>query len=214
MLLSRAYRKMRSVLLGVTSKRKTMLNENKIRLTTITIVILSLLLVGLKYLGIWLEGFMGMFLVLSAGIAGLILLALLLVRVVTLFKTRNKKLIISFATGIIAIFIVVFSPVEQLIDKLKSPVVLSGYCEHTVTAVSLILRLDKSFEYNAGAFLSKEMYYGDYGISGDTLTLNFINKHPENINNKLEFITNGLVEIGDTTSHRHFFKLTLNKLKE
>lgn len=191
-----------------------MTNEKKIRQTSTTILILSVALIGLKYLGFWLEGFAGMFLVLFAVLTGLVLLGLLGVRIVTIFKTKNIKFFIPFVIGTIAILIFVFSPFEKLKEKLKSPVVFSGYCEHTVTTVGLSLRQDKSFEYNAGAFLSKEIYYGNYNLSRDTLTLNFKNKQPENINNKLVFINNGLLEIGDTSTHRHFFKITLNKLKE
>ena len=173
-----------------------------------------MVLVALKYLGLWVEGFIGMFIVLFAGLTGMILLGLLVVRIVTIFKTRNKNLFIPFIIGIISILIVIFEPFENLKEKFKSPVVLSGYCEHTVTTVGLSLRQDKSFEYNAGAFLSKEIYSGNYNLSIDTLTLNFNNKQPKNINNKLVFINNGLQEIGDTTTHRHFFKITFNKLKE
>ncbi len=193
-------------------KQKTI--EKKIRQTSTTILILSFVLVGLKYFGLWLEGFTGMFLVLAAGLTGLILLGLLVIRLVTIFKNRNKKLFIPFVIGSIAILIVVFAPFEKLVEKLKSPIVLSGYCEHTVTTVGLSLRQDKSFEYNAGAFLSKEIYYGNYNLSRDTLTLDFKNKNPENIHNRLVFINNGLQEIGDTSTHRHFFKITLNELKE
>ncbi len=191
-----------------------MTNEKKIKQTSTTILILSLVLVALKYLGLWVEGFTGMIIVLFAGLTGMILLWLLIVRIVTIFKARNKNLFIPFIIGIIAIWIVIFEPFENLKEKYKSPVVLSGYCEHTVTTVGLSLRQDKSFEYNAGAFLSKEIYYGNYNLSRDTLILNFKNKQPVNITKKLVFINNGLQEIGDTSTHRHFFKITLNKLKE
>ncbi|MDP2234855.1 MAG: hypothetical protein Q8J88_00350 [Bacteroidales bacterium] len=191
-----------------------MTNEKKIKQTSTTILILSLVLVTLKYLGLWVEGFTGMIIVLFAGLTGMILLWLLVVRIVTIFKARNKNLFIPFIIGIIAIWIVIFEPFENLKEKYKSPVVLSGYCEHTVTTVGLSLRQDKSFEYNAGAFLSKEIYYGNYNLSRDTLILNFKNKQPVNITKKLVFINNGLQEIGDTSTHRHFFKITLNKLKE
>jgi hypothetical protein len=189
-----------------------MTTEKKIRQTSKTIFKLSLALIGLKYFGLWLEGFAGMFLVLFAALTGLILLGLLGVRIVTIFKIRNIKYFFPFVIGAIAIFIFVFSPFEKLIEKLKSPVVLSGYCEHTVTTVGLSLRQDKSFEYNAGAFMSKEMYYGNYQIIKDTLILNFGDKSPDNVKNKLIFADKGLLEIGDTTSHRHFFKIKYNKL--
>ncbi len=189
-----------------------MTTEKKIRQTSKTIFILSLALIGLKYFGLWLEGFAGMFFVLFAALTGLILLGLLGVRIVTIFKIRNIKYFFPIVIGTIAIFLFVFSPFEKLIEKLKSPVVLSGYCEHTVTTVGLSLRQDKSFEYNAGAFMSKEMYYGNYQIIKDTLILNFGDKSPNNVKNKLIFADKGLLEIGDTTSHRHFFKIKYNKL--
>jgi len=189
-----------------------MSTEKKIRQTTTTILILSLVLIGLKYFGLWLEGFAGMFLVLFAALTGLILLGLLGVRIVTIFKTRNIKFFFPFVIGTIAILVFVFSPFEKFKEKLKSPVVLSGYCEHTVTTVGLSLRQDKSFEYNAGAFMSKEIYYGNYQINNDTLILNFGDKSPDNVKKKLIFADKGLLEIGDTSTHRHIFKIKYNKL--
>lgn len=188
------------------------MDNKKIKNTTKTILILSLLFVGLKYLGIWIEGFIGAIIILSAGIAGLLLVLLLIFKIITLLKTKNKMLFLSYFVGLAAIFIVIFEPFEQLTEKLKSPIVLYGYCEHTVTSVGLTLRQDKSFEYNAGAFLSKEMYYGVYRINKDTLILNFRDENPTNINNKLIFIDNGLLEIGDTIGHRHLFIITHDKL--
>jgi hypothetical protein len=199
---------------AVTSKRKKMTTEKKIRQTTRTILILSFVLIGLKYFGLWLEGFAGMFLVLFAALTGLTLLGLLVVLIVTIFKTKNIKFLFPFVIGTIAILIFVFSPFEKLKEKLKSPVVLSGYCEHTVTTVGLSLRLDKSFEYNAGAFMSEEIYYGNYQINKDTLILNFGDKNQGNLKNKLIFTDKGLLEIGDTTTHRHLFKITINKLTD
>lgn len=193
---------------------KQMKIEKKIRQTSKTILILSFVLVGLKYLGLWLEGFTGMFLVLAAGLTGLILLGLLVCRLSTIFKKRNIKLFIPFGIGSIAILIVVFAPFEKLVEKLKSPIVLSGYCEHTVTTVGLSLRQDKSFDYNAGAFMSEEIYYGNYQITKDTLFLNFGDKNQGKMKNKLIFTDKGLLEIGDTTTHRHLFKITTNKLTD
>lgn len=190
-----------------------MISQRKIKRTTITILILSLLLVGLKYVGFWIEGFTRIFLLLTALIVGLILFIKLAVVIVPIFKTKNKGLIISFCIGLAAMLIVVFEPIETIMRKQKSPVVLSAYCEHTVTSVSLSLREDKSFEYNAGAFMTTEMYYGGYEINKDTIILNFQNKIPENITSKLVFKNNGLLELGDSTRHRHFFKITSNKLK-
>lgn len=177
-----------------------------------TILTLSLAHIGLKYLGLWLEGFTGMFLVLFAGLIGLILLGLLVVCIVTIFKTRNKKLFSPLVLGIMAIFVFVFAPIEKLIEKLKSPVVLTGYCEHTVTAVSLKLREDNSFEFNTGAFLSQEIIHGIYHLNMDTLYLNLEEKHQGKIKNKLIFTEQGLLEIGDTIAHRHIFKITNNNL--
>ena len=174
----------------------------------------ALAFVGLKYLGLWVEGFIGMYILLVAGMTGLILLGLLVFRIVTIIKTRNRKLFIPFFIGIVAILMVIFEPIENLIEKLKSPIVLYSYCQHTVTSLSLRLRQDKSFEYNAGAFMSKELYYGSYLISGDSLTLNFGNKTPNHVKTKLIFIDNGLLEIGDTTAHRHFFKITFNEIRK
>lgn len=189
-------------------------SDKKIRQSTATILILSFLLIGLKYFGLWLEGFTGMYLVLFACLTGLILIALLGVRIITIIKTRNIKFIIPFIFGTIAILIFVFSPFEKLKEKLKSPVVLSGYCEHTVTTVGLILRQDNSFEYNAGAFMSTEIYHGYYQINKDTIILNFGDKKPGNVQNKLIFTDKGLLEMSDTTTHRHLFKIKNNKLSD
>jgi hypothetical protein len=179
-----------------------------------SILILAVTLVVLKYYAFWLEGFSGMFIILLMVISGFILLGLLLYQTVVFFKTRDKKLLISLFIGIIATLVVVFEPVENLIEKFKSPVVLTGYCEHTVTFVSLTLRQDKTFEYNAGAFLSREMYYGNYKITGDTLALDFGANQPAYLKNKLIFKEKGLQEIEASNGHRHFFKLVLNELKK
>ena len=62
---------------------------------------------------------------------------------------------------------------------------------------SLKLRANNTFEYNAGTFLFKEMYYGFYNIVNDTLILNFDGLNPENINNKLTINKDWVIEISD-----------------
>lgn len=171
------------------------------------IIFVSLLFIGLKYFGFWIEGFSGAFILLNTAVMGVSLFIMLLILII---QTKRKTFLISFFIGLIAIITVVFAPVEHVIEKLKSPIVLFGYCEHTVTVVSLTLRQDRSFEYNGGAFMKREMYYGNYQINDDTLVLSFAEKHPETIKEKLVFSEKGLLEIGDTIKHRHLFRISRN----
>ncbi len=174
------------------------------------IIVLSILLVGMSYLAFWIEGWACVFIFLGADVIGLFLIGFSICGIIIIFKNKNSGLITSLVIAVLAIFIVVFRPVEYIIEKLKSPVVLFAYCEHTVTNVSLKLRQDKTFEYNAGAFLSREIYHGYYNIIADTLVLNFNGNNNVNVRNKLLITDEEIIEIGDTTRHLHHFKITLN----
>lgn len=191
-----------------------MTTVKKICTTKTAIIFLSILLVGLTYLAYWIEGWTGMFLILSVGLLGLVFFVFFIAGLVTLFRKKDKGLLIPLSIAVIAIIIVVFRPVETIIEKFKSPVVLFGYCEHTVTGLSIKLRQDKTFEYNVGAFLTKKIYYGQYSWTRDTLILKFNNNAPDNITNKLLFTYNSLTEIGDTTNHRHQFQIICNDLNK
>nr|WP_319401679.1 hypothetical protein [uncultured Carboxylicivirga sp.] len=187
---------------------------NKIWTSKTAIIFLSILLIGLTYLAEWIEGWTGAFLILGAAFEGLLLAGFFILGLVKIIRTKDKGFILPLIIAIIASAIVVFRPVETIIEKIKSPVVLYGYCEHTVTGVSLKLREDNTFEYNAGAFLSREMHYGKYILKDDTLTLKFSNIKPTNIDSILLVTNYCLTEFGDTTKHNHQFNIKINNLRK
>lgn len=186
-------------------------NNKKISIIKSGLVSLSILFSGFFYIAYWLEGWNGMFLFLAVGIIGFLLIGFFIFGLVTLFKTKKKELYFPLTIALIAIMIVVFRPIEFIIEELKSPVVLHGYCEHTVTEVSIRLRQDGTFEYNAGTFLSNKVYNGKYSLISDTIKLEF-NNAPDYINDRLLLTDFSLIEIGDTASHRHDFKIIYNEL--
>jgi len=190
------------------------MTHKKILTIKTTIILLSIFLIGLTYLAYWIEGWVGVYLLLAAGISGLVLIGFFISGLFKFFRVKEKGLLVSLTLAIFAFVTVLFRPVETIIEKFKSPVVLYGYCEHTVTGLSIKLRQDSSFEYNAGAFLSREMYYGQYAWTGDTLTLKFNDNVPENINDKLLLANNSLTEISSTTKHKHQFKISYNNTKK
>jgi hypothetical protein len=189
-----------------------MTTDKKIWTTKTLIIFLSILLVGLTYLAYWIEGWTGAYLFMGAGLTAIVLIGFFVAGLVKMLKSKDKGLIVPLIIAVFAILIVVFRPLETLLEKLKSPVVLYGYCEHTVTALSIKLRQDRTFEYNAGAFLSREIYYGEYSLTGDTLKLNFNDNTPDNSKDKLLLKDSSVIEIGDTTKHRHHFRITYNDL--
>ncbi len=192
-------------------KRKKAIDK-KVKLFSRAVIGLSVSLLILFYLTEWINSFISVFMLMAGAIIGLVLIVLLVITPFFFIMTKSKKLIYSFITALVIIAILFFQPVEYMIEKTKSPVVFSGYCEHTVTSVWFILREDKSFEYFPGTFLVKEMYYGKYQLKEDTLILKFDNKPNYNLRDTLVYKKSGFKEIGDTLSHRHFFKTTKNKL--
>jgi DMSO reductase anchor subunit len=186
-------------------------NKN-VQITSWAITGFSFLFVGLTYFAFWIEGFTAIYLLLVVGLIGLVLMGLIGRRIITVVIHKNYKLLISPVIGLLALVIVIFQPVEKIIESQKSPVVWLGFCEHTVTSTSILLRKNKTFEYNAGAFLSTVVFYGKYEIKGDTLVLLFNQTPPENLKEKLLFIDNGLVEIADSNVVTQYFIPTINKL--
>ncbi|HAF30777.1 MAG TPA: hypothetical protein DCG75_17175 [Bacteroidales bacterium] len=190
-----------------------MKKQNKIR--NILIYILASLLVGLKYFALSIAGWTSVILIMI-GLAILFFLSVLIVmQIVDIVKNKQFKFKFMFPVifTILTLLFLYYGPVETLIEKAKSPVNLRGYCEHTVTAPSLQFREDKTFEYNAGAFLEKEIYTGTYEIYNDTVCLSFEPENSEILNNKLILNQEFLIELGDTLQHRHKFKLTINNIK-
>ena len=189
-----------------------MLSKNILR-TSSSIYILSLLLIVTFYLAFWFEGWIGaLLLVVDIGF-GITLLGLLTLRFIRFFRveSRTRQQFKPFLTGLAAIGVVVFRPIEQINESLKSPVMISGYCEHTVTEVYFVFRRNKEFEYNAGAFIKKEMYYGTYKLNADTIHLSFNEAIPNNVNPTLLLDEYAFIEVGDTTRHRHYFKYIKNE---
>jgi len=125
----------------------------------------------------------------------------------------SKKLLFFFLIGFALLsFVSCQFLFPSLIEKYKSPVVFYGCCEHTMTSVAIILRKDKSFEYNLGSFMKNDILYGKYEICNDTILLFFKDKQNCKIGSKMVSSKNGLIEIGDSLNHRHNFKkITLTK---
>ncbi|MEK8181252.1 hypothetical protein WMW71_12970 [Flavobacterium buctense] len=171
-------------------------------------IILSLAFVFFFYFTLWIGGFSAVFLMFFTGIIGLFLIFLILKEVFV------KKNYLAFGIGIFALCIVIFRPIEYIIESLKSPIVACGYCEHTMTSLSINLRKNKTFEYNAGAFLEKEMYSGNYTVKNDTLVLNFNEPFPKRLKDTLIYQDNWLNELGKEKEkeHNHNFKLTTNSI--
>jgi len=167
-------------------------------------VFLSIIFVSLFYLALWIEGFSALYLMILVIIIGLILIV---------FTIRDfiKKNFHYSLIGIFALFIVIFRPIEIALEYFKSPIIISGYCEHTVSRVALNLRADKSFDYNAGGFLKREIYFGIYSVKNDTLILEFEKPNSKNTNDTLVYKNGWLSEI-KKTEHKHNFKLTTNSL--
>ena len=180
-----------------------------------SIYILAPLLVIIKYLALWIGGGIAVFSFMF-GIIVLILLVLAILSQIVLIVTKSLFRFNNFLPVIITIlclWITLSNPLEWLIEKMKSPVILYGYCEHTVTTVSIKLRENHTCEYNAGAFLQNEIYKGTYLIKNDSVILVFKGLNPNNIADTLIHNEKFLTEIGDTTRHRHQFKITTNKIK-
>ncbi len=170
-------------------------------------IIISLIFLFLFYLALWIEGFSAVYLMLFIGIIGLALIGLILKEIV-------KKNYLASLIGIFALCIVIFRPIEYIVESLKSPIIVSGYCEHTMTSLSINLRKDKTFEYNAGAFLEKDEYFGSYYIKNDTIILNFEKPFPKDLKDTLIYKDNWLTEHGKRkqNEHNHNFKLTTNSI--
>jgi len=125
----------------------------------------------------------------------------------------NKMLLFFFLIGFASVSLVSCQFLfPSLIEKFKSPVVFYGCCEHTMTSATIKLRYDKSFEYDLGSFLKSDILYGNFEICNDTILLFYTVKPDFNVGCKLVSSGNGLIEIGDSLTHRHNFKkITLTK---
>ncbi|MGK0308843.1 MAG: hypothetical protein ACI8RP_001810 [Urechidicola sp.] len=180
------------------------------RIVSVGLIVLSILFCAMFYIALWVESWVGVIFFMASIAFGFILLGFMVAGVYFFVKSRKKNLAFALGVSLASILIVYFDPIHTISEKLKSPVVLSGYCEHTVTQVSLVLRKDMSFEYNPGAFLKKEMYYGRYLITGDTIILDFDSEPLKEIKNKLVIHDSYFIEIGDSLEHLHGFIITTN----
>ncbi len=185
------------------------------KIISTSIFILAPLLVSVKYLALWIGGGIAVY----SFIFGIIVLCLLVLalfsQIVLIIAKRlfGLKNLIPIIITILCLWITLSNPLEWLIEKTKSPVILYGYCEHTVTTVSIKLRENSTCEYNAGAFLKNETYKGTYIIKNDSVILNFKGLNPDNVADTLIYNEKFLTEIGDTTRHRHHFIITTNRTK-
>ncbi len=184
------------------------------------IIVLSITLIGLRY-SLYIGGWIAAFLFAIGGYIFFILVTFLIIWTICFVWTKEltRKNILSIVIGVVAILISIFEPIELVAEGLKSRIVLFGECEHSMTSVFIALREDGTFEYNAGAFLKKEEYIGEYRITGDSLILNYEGNQIKDLPTKMVFEkngakTNGLICSGDTTEHRHHFILTINETEQ
>ena len=191
-----------------------MRNWNK--LFRVSAFILSILTLVLYFLTFYiLEGWITVFILM----AGVIAFALTSICIILLFTRnilkRNHSIgnYIPIFIFLVVILVIFFKPVDRLIEYSKSPIILHGYCEHTVTTVSLTLRADRTFEYYPGAFLSHDIGIGTYKIESDSIFL-FFDAESEaiTVNDTLVFDDNNIYEIGNDTTHLHIFEITVNEL--
>ena len=182
------------------------------KLRTITII-LAVLAIGLNIYFFLGSGFM---VVLSGFILILIVISLIVLTIIGLVRIVNKSEKKSIAVVLIGIFslsIVIFVPVGEIIESQKSPIVFKGWCEHTVTSTSLTLREDNSFEFDVGAFLSRELKLGTYSIKNDTIKLVFKEAQTQ-INTTLYIEKEGVYELGRKPNEwREHFRTDINELK-
>jgi len=168
----------------------------------------------LFYTGFSVAGWIGVLLILISlifGAASVFIFLGLIVNSIR-FKIYTKRRIFNICIVGLSIFIVVFQPIETIIEKLKSPIVFAGSCKHTVTSVSIVLRQDKIFEYNDGAFLDRDLYYGKYQILDNLVVLGFDNYKIVNLKDTLIITNNGLEELNLNKKHYHIFKGKIDKL--
>ena len=168
----------------------------------------------LFYIGFIVASWIGMILILISLIfgaaSGFVFLGLIINSI--RFKIYTKKRIVNICIVGLSLFVVIFQPVEMIIEKVKSPVIFGGSCEHTVTSVWIVLREDKTFEYNAGALLDREMYYGKYEVLDSLIVLRFDNNKIVNTNDTLIMTNNGLEELNLKMKHHHIFRGKIDKL--
>jgi hypothetical protein len=62
-------------------------------------------------------------------------------------------------------------------------------------------------------FLKNETYKGTYIIKNDSVILSFKGLNPDYVADTLIYNEELLIEVGDTTRHRHHFIITSNKIK-
>ena len=185
------------------------------KIISTSIFILAPTIVSVKYLAKWIGGGFAVYSFIF-GIIVLCLLLLALLSQIVLIIAKGLwglKNLIPIIITILCLWITLSNPLEWLIEKTKSPVILSGYCEHTVTTVSIKLRENSTCEYNAGAFLKNETYKGTDIIKNDSVILSFKGLNPDYVADTLIYNEELLIEVGDTTRHRHHFIITSNKIK-
>jgi hypothetical protein len=176
----------------------------------------GLALICFSYAGFFIGRLIGLLFVIIAFIVGAFSLYVFFGLIVNSirFKTFLKSRLVNILFVGFSLFIVIFQPIEQIIEKMKSPVIFSGTCEHTVTFVWILLREDKTFDYNAGGFLERIIYNGTYKIKDDSLFLKFKKKVSNNISDTLIIDQYGLKETTLRKKHQHFFKGQISKIKK
>ncbi|NUY82067.1 hypothetical protein HUK80_14275 [Flavobacterium sp. MAH-1] len=156
--------------------------------------------------------------VLGLGIVcGSVLAVFIVVGLLRALNDRSFNTVFPSLIGILAICIVIFSPIERILEAMKAERILEGKCEHTVSTAWIVLRKDGTFEYSPAMFLEPKEYEGTFVHKGDSILLSFRNSVPQT-SAKMVFRS----ELGKTYLHGydsvenvyHDFYLELNKLEK
>jgi hypothetical protein len=177
---------------------------------TLSLLTLTLYVLSIRIL----DGWIAVFLLMAGGITGVLSIITILLLVARNFVKHNHS-IGNYIPAILLLTVVLFirfDPIDGMIEKAKSPIIMHGYCEHTVSTVSITLRQDLTFEHNPGAFLTKEKGFGTYRIKEDSVFL-FFHEDSDGIavNDTLTFDNENIYEIGNDTIHLCVLKLSINE---
>jgi len=116
--------------------------------------------------------------------------------------------------GFLALGIISLDPLEYIIEKTRSPIVLAAYCEHTVSGHSLFLRENGRFMHITPRLLTPtKKEHGTYTLRNDTLTLHFEKSPSIHMAHIYTLERKVLKALPNTSSHLHSFRIDKNDLE-
>ncbi|MCK5857262.1 MAG: hypothetical protein KAG64_07225 [Bacteroidales bacterium] len=179
--------------------------------------ILALVLIISKYIVFNADGFWIVYLSMFGFVVLIALLGLSLIYFISIIlnKSFNISIVMPLLISALSLVIIIYNPIGKAIEYFKSPIVLGGYCEHTVTYVSLSFREDGTFYHNPGNFLSNKSAEGEYRIKDDTIFLQFTKGMEDiNTNDTLIIRSTYFEELSTDSLHHHVFKIETNHLND